>query len=84
MSLIEHVENVDAFEGLSAQKVASLPRDYTADEVTGIIAALRFASEHPEHDFAAMLPGVNQSNAKIHGFLVKIMNSIEAAGLAPD
>src|SRR5437016_1015266 len=81
LNLIEHVNDVDAFQGLSAQQLAALPRDYTPDEIAAIVAALRFASDHPEFDFVSMLPGVSQPNAKIHGFLIKILNSLEATDI---
>jgi hypothetical protein len=83
LSLIDYVDDVDAFQGLSEKQVALFQRDYEPEEVEGIVDALRFASDHPDFDFASMLPGTSASNAQMHGFLVKILHSFEAAGLAP-
>lgn len=83
LSLIDYVDDVDAFEGLSADKVALFQRDYEPEELQGIVESLRFAADHPAFDFASMLPGSSKSNAQMHGFLLKILKSFEAAGLAP-
>jgi hypothetical protein len=83
LSLIDYVDDVDAFQGLSEKQVALFQRDYEPEEVDGIVDALHFASDHPEFDFASMLPGTSASNAQMHAFLAKILHSFEAAGLAP-
>jgi len=82
LSLIDYVDDVDAFQGLSPQQVAVLQRDYTPEEVDGIVDALRWASDHPDFDFASMIPGSSSSNAQMRGFLAKLLHSLEAAGLA--
>ncbi|MDA8444869.1 hypothetical protein [Paracidovorax valerianellae] len=83
LSMIDYVGDLDAFQGLTAEQLASLPDEYTPDETAGIVASLRFAAEHPEFDFAALLPGISASNGQIHVFLVKIYRSFQEAGLAP-
>ena len=76
LSMIEHVDDLDAFQGLSAQQLAQLPKEYEPEEMEGIRTALQFAVAHPEYDFASMLPGLPHSNAEIHLFLVKIAKSM--------
>lgn len=76
LSMIQHVDDVEGFQGLSADQRAQLPRDYDADELAAIRDALKFAVEHPGYDFASMLPGITQSNAQIHRFLVKVAASM--------
>lgn len=83
LSLIDYVDDVEAFEGLPADKVALFQRDYEPEEIQGIVGSLYFAADHPEFDFASMLPGSSKSNAQMHGFLMKVLQSFEAAGLAP-
>jgi len=77
LSMIEHIADPAAFQGLSPQQLALLQRDYTPEEIRGIRAALQFAVEHPQHDFAAMLPGLSHSNERIHRFLVKVASSLQ-------
>ena len=83
LALIDYVDDIDAFEGLPADKVALFQRDYEPAEIQGIVDSLHFAADHPEFDFASMLPGSSKSNAQMHGFLLKILKSFETAGLAP-
>jgi hypothetical protein len=70
------VSDVGAFNGIPAEKMDLLWRDYTDDEIQNIIAALQFAVDHPDFDFSALDPQLNRSNAEIHAFLCKIHASI--------
>jgi hypothetical protein len=83
LALIDYVDDIDAFEGLPADKVALFQRDYEPAEIQGIVDSLHFAADHPEFDFASMVPGSSKSNAQMHRFLLKILQSFEEAGLAP-
>jgi hypothetical protein len=82
LTLILRVDDIEGFEGLNELQLKALQLDYSADEIANIVAALRFAEANPQFDFASLLPGVRRSNAQIYGFLVKILRSIEAGGLA--
>lgn len=76
LSMIESVADLDAFPGLKPSQLALLPEHYSAEEISSIRAALKYAVEHPQHDFASMRPGVPYSNAQIHQFLAKIATSM--------
>lgn len=80
MSLLLHMEHIDAFEGLSAERLAALPADYTADELKALVAALRFAVENPQHDFRALMPALPFTNEQIHVFLCKVFLSMTEPG----
>ncbi len=75
--MIESVADLDAFSGLKPSQLELLPKHYSAEEISCIRAALKYAVEHPQHDFASMRPGVPHSNAQIHQFLVKIATSMQ-------
>ena len=84
LTLIEHVDDVKGFQGLDEQRLQAVQRDYTPDEITGIVSGLRFAEAHPQYDFASLIIGLNRTNAEIYPFLMKILRSLEAANLAPE
>ncbi len=77
LSMIESVADLDAFSGIKPSQLALLPKHYSAEEIGHIRAALAYAVEHPQHDFASMRPGVPYSNAQIHQFLLKIATSMQ-------
>ena len=82
LALVDYVDDVDAFPGLTAEQVAIFQRDYEPEELQGIVGSLHFAAAHPGFDFASMLPGSSKCNAQMHAFLMKVLQSFEAAGLA--
>lgn len=84
LTMIEYIDDVEGFQGLNERQLEAVPRDYEPHEVAGIVAGLRFAEAHPEYDFASLITGLNRTNAQIHPFLMKILRSLEAAGLAPE
>lgn len=73
------VLDVDAFAGLPPEKTDLLWVEYTEDELGHIVAALKFAVDHPDFDFLSLIPDLRQSNHSIHRFLCKIDVSISQA-----
>jgi hypothetical protein len=77
MYALQHMGDIDAFQGLTQQQLDRLPAAYSADEVAGIVQALRFARDNPAHDFLALMPELPFSNAQIHRYLCAVLQSIE-------
>ncbi len=77
LSMAERMADIESFDGLPPENLAVLPRDYSEQEIQSITDALKFAAEHPEFDFAALLPDMPHSNAQLHAFLVKMHKSIQ-------
>jgi hypothetical protein len=72
MNLLYDLDDVEGFTGLAPEQVARLSQEYSAEELKGIQQALAYASQHPEHDFKAMLPDLPRSNAEIAKVLKQI------------
>lgn len=76
MNLLYSIKSTPDFNGLSAAQIERLSQEYDAKEIDGIKQALKYAVEHPEHDFKSMLPNLAQSNAEIAFFLKRIYLSM--------
>ncbi len=42
---------------------------YDESDLNGIIEALKWAVENPEHDFSSMLPNIKYNNNEVYGYL---------------
>jgi hypothetical protein len=74
--LVYDLPDIDAFKGLPPENAELLWTDYSEEEARNIMAALQFAVDNPDFDFAALEPQLNRSNAEIHTFLCKIHTSV--------
>ena len=78
--LAAHVEKIDTFAGLTPAQLEQLPRSYTPDELRQIVEALKHAAANPLLDLRPLAPRPGPSNAQLHGFLRKVLASLEKAG----
>lgn len=76
MSMLYDISRIEEFSGLSKENVDVLHKEYSQEELSGIIAGLSFAKDNPEFDFAALLPDIPFSNRQIYDFLMKIYDSV--------
>ena len=81
--LLHGIGPIDAFHGFTIFLWSALNIEYTADELTEIISALRFAADNPGYDFASLMPDIQYSNADTHKFLCKVLASIVESGRSP-
>jgi CHAT domain-containing protein len=72
MGLLYDLENVEAYTGLAPEQATRLSLEYSDEELKGIRQALEYASQHPEHDFKALLPDLPRSNVEISKVLKQI------------
>lgn len=76
MSMLYDIGDIEKFSGLDKENVEQLSKEYSKEELTGILAALSFAENNPDFDFKGLLLDISYSNHQIYDFLRKIHASI--------
>jgi hypothetical protein len=72
-----HLENVLDFQGLPDRQIAEFREGYGSGELAAMIEALAWAEEHPEEDYASMLPGLRYSSEVLHRYLTVLRRQFE-------
>jgi len=69
---IAYLFDIDSLHNFTEFKESSLEyfaNGYEEIELKEIIEALRWAKEHPEHDFSSMLPDIKYNNNEVYDYL---------------
>jgi hypothetical protein len=74
--LIAHVDDLDAFTGLTRAQQQRLPEEYTPQEIHQMLEAMRIADADPEFDLVPFAPTPGFTNAQLHVFLKKVLKTI--------
>ena len=71
-----YLENVKDFPGLDSANVEMFRKEYSDEEIKGILSSLAWASKNPSHDFSSMLPNLRHSNEDIYNYFCKVYQSL--------
>jgi hypothetical protein len=64
-----HLEDISGFEGLSERELREFQEGHGAEEISAVVEALAWATDHPEAEFASFLPGLPHSNEELWRYL---------------
>jgi len=67
-----HINDVEAFIGLTERDLDSLRNEYTESELVEIIHSVQWAIQNQNYDFSSLLPNLNHSNEDIYKYLCKL------------
>jgi hypothetical protein len=76
-----YLDDVDDARAFGDDFAELVRRDYTAEQIHDVFAALEWALAHPDYDFGSLLPGLRHSNPEILRYLHHVHRRFVAEGL---
>jgi len=76
---LHYIEDVNSFKGLSEIELKSLKNEYSNNEVSKIIEAVKWAIDNPDFDFLslALPPKLQHSNEEVYKYLCILADSLK-------
>ena len=75
-----YLKNVNDFRGFDSNDLEALRKEYSNEEITGILNSLAWASKNPSYDFSSMLPNLGHNNEDIYIYICKAYQSLNIEG----